>query len=461
MLFLRRHESPELTKFLADADPQIKREVIRAIYDTAVLDTEAGKEIANLSPQDLPQALQRRIVAANYRLGQYDNARRMLALASDESVAMGVRQYALKGLRMWEANIDTDPVLGHYRPQVTKERSKQELGVELTADLRQFLNAKPSPKLAALATKLANDIGVALDEKTLLRQVADADLDAEVRVATLASLVKLDKAKHDIVIRNLLTDKDPEVQAAAIQHGAARKFEEIEAVALAAVESGPIAAARTGISVIGKAKLGAFWTARETKLRKELWLDAYQQLLVGGDPAVQAWATEAMGNPQSLAQFGGDVAKGEIVFRNQGACMQCHKVGKDGGVQGPDLTILAERLATDKMLESLVNPNAVIAEGYGMSSATLKDGTILIGRLAEQTEAEVLIIGLDGTESRLKRADVTALTPPISAMPPMALTLPLPDLRDLVAFLGSRTKEAAAAEDAASHGESDEEKVAK
>ena len=43
----------------------------------------------------------------------------------------------------------------------------------------------------------------------------------------------------------------------------------------------------------------------------------------------------------------------------------------------------------------------------------------------------------------------------------MAMTMQLKDLRDLVAYLKSRNKETAAAEDAASHGESAEEKIAK
>lgn len=462
VLFLRRHESPGLVNFLADADAQIRREAIRAIYDTSVLDTPAGGTVAELSPDGLPESLQRRIIAANYRLGQPENAQRMLELAADDSLKLPLREYALHGLTMWPSAIHTDPVLGHYRPQaVVDGRSKDELAAALTAGLRRFLSEKHNPKLIALATKLANDIGVALDEETLVKQVQDASLDADVRVATLDSLAQLGKPEHDAIIRQLLEDETPAVQAAAIRQAAARKLEGIEAVALKAVAEGPIPAARAAIAGLDPAKLKPFWTEREAKLRKELWLDVYEPLLAAGDDEVQAWKAAALENPQTLTLHGGDIARGGLVFEGQGGCAQCHRISGSGGVQGPDLTTVAERLSPEKLLESLINPNAEISEGFGMSSATLADGTVLFGRLAKQTEKEIFIIDLEGKQTRVARTEVATLTPPVSAMPPMALTLPLNDLRDLIAYLKTRTKETAAAEEAAKHGESDEEKIAK
>lgn len=131
----------------------------------------------------------------------------------------------------------------------------------------------------------------------------------------------------------------------------------------------------------------------------------------------------------------------------------------EGSVQGPDLTTVGLRLQSDKLLESLINPNAVIAEGYGMSSATLKDGTALVGRLTKDTPEEVQLISVDGKTTTLQRTELASITPPMSAMPPMALALPLPDLRDLVSYLATRTKAAKRGAGKADHG--DAEKIAK
>jgi quinoprotein glucose dehydrogenase len=111
----------------------------------------------------------------------------------------------------------------------------------------------------------------------------------------------------------------------------------------------------------------------------------------------------------------------------------------------------------------LINPNAVIAEGYGMATATLKDGTALIGRLVKETPDQVTLLAPDGKETQLNRSTIASLTPPISAMPPMALTLPLQDLRDLMAYLATRTQKNAKAngKNDASHGDKAQEKIAK
>ena len=457
VLVLRRQGSARLEAFLNDADPQIRQEAMRAIYDTAAVDSPAGQALAAVNPSGLPEGVQRRVVAANYRQGQMKHARRLVELAGDETVAPAVREYALHGLERWTAAIETDPVLGHYRPQVVKERSLEGLKTELAGVLPGFLEQKHDVKLIALATRLANELGVTLNEATLRRQVGNATLAAELRVASLDSLMKLGKAEDDAIVRTLLTDKSPTVRAAALQQGFARKLDGLEAVALEEVKRGPLEAARAAIAGLPVEQVTGLWKGRAEGVRRELWLDLFLRLQTAAPDAVKDLA----GLPQMLAEVGGDVKKGEAVFRNQGACLQCHLMNGEGGVQGPDLTTVAKRLSSEKILESLINPNAVIVEGYGMSSATLKDGTTVLGRLARETEQAYVMVGVDGKETTVKRADVASVTPPVSAMPPMAMALPLPDLRDLVSYLASRTRAAGGSGGKADHGESPEEKIAK
>lgn len=449
VIFLRRHANPALERFLADADAQVRHEAVRAIYDTAALDSQAGVALAALDTAGLPEALQRRVVAANYRLGQAENARRLVELAASPGLPVTVREYALHGLAMWSAGIETDPVLGHYRPQVVKERPREQLGRALAEVLPAFLGQKHDGRLIALGTRLANDLGILLDEDTLRRQVADTSLAVDVRVASLDSLLQPGKPEDNAILNSLLQGAPPEVKAAAIRHGLSRKLDGMESLALEEVKTGPLVTARAGISGLPVETVAALWTGRASELRAELWLDVFLRLQASDHSALKSFADL----PQTLTEHGGDSARGEIVFRNQGACLQCHLMNGEGSVQGPDLTTVAERLKTGQLLESLINPNAVIAEGYGMSSATLKDGTALVGRLAKETADEVLLISVDGKETLLKRADIASLTPPMSAMPPMALALPLPDLRDLVSYLATRTKANARRKGDADHGE--------
>jgi quinoprotein glucose dehydrogenase len=467
VLFLRRQESPKLAEFLSDADQAVRIEAIRAIYDTNVLDTWVGNRLASLSAAGLPETVQRRIVAANYRKGKAKHAKRMVTLAGDAKLHKSVRQSALQGLRMWEASIDTDPVLGHYRPQVVKERSMKQLGVDLTGALRQFISRKQdsasrtfSNSLTALATKLANEVGVSLDVATLRSQVVDGEVSADVRVATLGSLAQAGEASDDAIILNLIEDGDASVRAAALHHAFDRKLDGVAELGLVAVKEGPISAARSGIAGLAKldpVALTGIWSARDKSLRRELWLDAYLALAGARDSqvgkAVASFAAKDPLNVFSLSEVGGDPLAGEQVFRNQGACLQCHKIGSEGGVQGPDLTTVSERLKSAELLQSVITPGAVIAEGYGLSSIALRDGTALVGRLAKQTETDVQLVALDGKISNLKRAEIASISPPVSPMPPLGMTLPPRDLRDLIAFLASRTAANNAKRNETKHGE--------
>ena len=54
---------------------------------------------------------------------------------------------------------------------------------------------------------------------------------------------------------------------------------------------------------------------------------------------------------------------GRTAFRQTG-CSQCHRFAGEGGSVGPDLSGVGRRLSPRDLLESLVLPSKVIAEGY-------------------------------------------------------------------------------------------------
>ena len=267
------------------------------------------------------------------------------------------------------------------------------------------------------------------------------------------------------LVSELWSHPDPAIASAALRHGFVLKVEGASARAKEAIQSGPVEVARSGIE--GLAGLSPevnadYWEKRkEKKIREPLWLDLFLALQASSDEASQKMAADySASDPKAvfqLSESGGDPARGELVFRNQGACLQCHKIGDDGGIQGPVLTKVAERLTPHKLVESLVDPNAEIAKGYGLSSVTLKDGSIIMGRIPDETDSEIKVVAIDGKETVLDRSEVESVTPPVSAMPPLGASLPPRDLRDLVAFLASQKgKGSSGAKDAESHGEKDE-----
>lgn len=470
LLCLRRLGSAELARFLNDGDAQLRREAVRAIYDTAAVDGVAGQALAayaNLA--ELPPTVQRRVVAANYRLGTEPNAARLMQLAADEKLDLSVREAALHGLRLWEKKITADPVLGGHREIPGEARSMKQLGGQIGDALKAFLASNPPPALASLALKLTDETGTVLDAGTLARLVGQTQLKAEVRVAALDSLVKSAPDQARPLVAAHLNDKNATLAAAALRHGHALKINGIAEAARKAIDSAPILAARAGVEIIAAlspAEALEKWTQRESnRLRRELWLDLFLALQVSTDDtakqAAAAYAASALDAVPKLSLVGGDAKLGEVVFRNQGACLQCHKMGDEGGIQGPQLGDVGKRLSRDKLVESLVNPSAEIAAGYGLSSVTLQDGTIIAGRIAADTPEKLTLIALDGKESSYARSQVKALTPPMSAMPPMALSLPPTNLRDLITYLATRTSlKQSSKKSADAHGD-EREKVAK
>jgi putative heme-binding domain-containing protein len=197
------------------------------------------------------------------------------------------------------------------------------------------------------------------------------------------------------------------------------------------------------MDVEGKEVLTRVWSEQDSVM-KEARLDAYLALASSSDPAHQKLAADFAATPadlQKLSLHGGEVGAGAIVFQTQGACMQCHMVGGKGGVQGPALDTVGKRLSGDKILESLVNPSAEIAEGYGLFTLTTTSGEALAGRLGKETAGAVVLILPTGETKTIAKEEIKERAGPVSAMPPMALALPPRDLRDLVAYLASLKSE--------------------
>jgi putative heme-binding domain-containing protein len=346
--------------------------------------------------------------------------------------------------------LDTDPVLGHYRPMPVISSSMSSLTQVLGVDLRKFLLEENDPSLLSLATNLAQKAGLSIDIEILRKQIRDENLDPQVRVANLRSMAELEIEQDNELLMNLLADESEEVRASAFEFCLNRNLPDMDKLCMEAIQKDSLLVARKVLEkLVAKQPdtMIALWQKRELELRPELWLDLYHYLSQNDHAeSKKVAATYAAGDPgrvHALSIFGGDHLRGDKVFRNQGACMQCHQIDKEGGLQGPPLSLVGDRLNSDKLLESLVNPSAEISPGYGLSSVSTKSGITLVGRVAEKAEdnSSMLLISPDGKETQLKQDEVLSVSPPVSAMPPLGLTLSPFDLRDLIAFLKSRNKE--------------------
>jgi putative heme-binding domain-containing protein len=71
-------------------------------------------------------------------------------------------------------------------------------------------------------------------------------------------------------------------------------------------------------------------------------------------------------------------------------CAQCHKLGEDGVLFGPELTGSA-RHGIRYFLENIIDPNAVVGSDFQMTTIDTNDGELISGLLANESDTAVTI----------------------------------------------------------------------
>jgi len=142
------------------------------------------------------------------------------------------------------------------------------------------------------------------------------------------------------------------------------------------------------------------------------------------------------------ALSGGDVAKGQNIFFNkpEASCGKCHRVGTQGGDNGPALDGIGSRATPEFILESLVAPNAKITKGFETVILRLKNEAGVSGVLKQETETNLVIHTGDDGVVTVSKSEVTERVAGMSPMPGnLGELLTKEELRDLVAYLRSLT----------------------
>ncbi len=134
----------------------------------------------------------------------------------------------------------------------------------------------------------------------------------------------------------------------------------------------------------------------------------------------------------------GDVRRGQAVFNSaKAACIQCHRLGYQGGDVGPELTSIGTVRSADDLLEAIVEPSASLVRSYEPVSVTTRDGEERLGILRRDDARGVTLITGPGSTLQIDRADITAVTPSTVSLMPAGLDeqITRQELADLIEFL--------------------------
>jgi cytochrome c oxidase cbb3-type subunit 3 len=133
----------------------------------------------------------------------------------------------------------------------------------------------------------------------------------------------------------------------------------------------------------------------------------------------------------------GNARHGAQLFRDKG-CLECHLVKGEGGVRGPDLSLIGSQRSVGYLRESITNPGAVVAPDYWVARIVTKDGRNRAGFIMNQDSHAVQILDLEGNLQMIERSDFKDFgIDRSSIMPSYKGKLAEAELDDLVAFLAS------------------------
>jgi putative heme-binding domain-containing protein len=153
---------------------------------------------------------------------------------------------------------------------------------------------------------------------------------------------------------------------------------------------------------------------------------------------VRDWKLDELVPLLEQIKQGRSFESGRAAFRQTG-CVQCHRFAGEGGSVGPDLSGIGRRLSARDLLESILLPSNLIAEGYATTEVETKAGEVVTGRVEREDERMVGIRSLVATEEvvTIRKANIRRRGFSQISNMPMGIvnTLSEAQILDLLAYL--------------------------
>jgi putative heme-binding domain-containing protein len=136
----------------------------------------------------------------------------------------------------------------------------------------------------------------------------------------------------------------------------------------------------------------------------------------------------------------GKISRGEAIYkRTELACTSCHAIAGVGGKVGPDLISLGASAQVDYIIESLLDPNRKIKEGFHLTEVLTKSFDFFSGTLIREDEHNVVLRTADGQDTSIPKSQIQESHVRNRSLMPSGVVSQLPrrEFVDLVRFLSS------------------------
>jgi quinoprotein glucose dehydrogenase len=450
LLTLRRFGDERMAQFLNDLDEALVVEASRAIHDLPI---EAAMDALadTISRPSDNESLLRRAINANFRLGQPGRALALTQFASSTAAPEAMRIEAIRALGDWDSPPQRDRVLGVVRamPRGADDSVATVIAPWIAGEM-ESPRAALQKELILAAAHLNIDVGD-------VSWITDKRRDVEVRMQVLDMMAVRDDARLQQAIDAALESGEPLLRVdAATRLASSDQPRAIDALSKI-LEDGTIAEKQFALTTLGTIQspqadlLLTDWLGRlqsgqvPPPLKYEIMSAANER-----DSAMVRQSLSSLigflsqqptiaGRYQAVLE-GGSIERGKALLENHTAlqCIRCHAVDGQGGKIGPDLSKIGSKVTREYLLESLLVPEAKIAEGYEGVLISTTDGRVLSGTLQSEDEREIRIVDANGKASVVAKDEIAQRRGGKSVMPGDLLRkITSSDLRDLIAYLAS------------------------
>jgi quinoprotein glucose dehydrogenase len=452
-----------MQRFLHDEQLNIVTEAARAIHDLPL--DASYPSLAALAPtllgtsaSTVPEALARRVINANFRLGNVEHVQHVLGMITEPAFSVPLCQEAIGALIDWEQPSPRDRVTGFWRPIAARDPAEMVRVRSCLADNVAMLLSQAGSDLQPDVVKLVTRYQLPTDEAIFAGWVSDTSRKVASQTAALRLLATRKSPLADATIEVAIRSDRPELRAEARDMLALLKPADsvgllestLNNEAASLLERQRAVAALSLIRLDAADRILKAWMDRLTagSVPDSLQLDVLDaattrdlpELKQAADQFRMKLASADLMTRHRISLHGGDAERGREIFvgHRVGQCVRCHKAGSvlaTGGTAGPDLHQVATRHDRASLLQSLVDPNAKIAKGFETVTLVMQSGQVFGGLIRKEDEREIVLEQSDGRQISLKASDVEERSAPKSAMPEMNRALSPRELRDVVEFL--------------------------
>jgi quinoprotein glucose dehydrogenase len=467
LLALRRLEDKSIQEFLSDPDPRLVIEAARAINDVPI--TNGFPALANkliyLSHNTADNSgltnallqLGKRSINAHFRLGNANNARALALFLQNTNAPEALKVEALNALGDWGNPSTLDRVIGLWRP--LRERSPVPAALSLK-QVSATLWASTSESLLVASAEAVAKLKLKDTSPALLAIFLNAKLALPARIAALNALDSLQATELAQAVQAALQEQNLAVKREGVRLIARADVPDAATLLEKIVETEKdIRLGQAAYTAMGYQKGKAITEALARQMNKLLTNEVKAELRLDLLEAARKQKAEAIQNllkqydakldaKDALASYrealvGGDATNGRklVAERADVECLRCHQVNGVGGIVGPNLNGVGQRLTKEKLLESIVFPNRQIALGFENATLVRKNGTSVAGLIKAETPDSITLESAEDGLVTLQKTEIERRIANLSAMPEgLAERFTKHEIRDVVEYLFSLKK---------------------